>query len=121
MVKYERVVALLKCLLAAYVITGIMLMLIAAVLYKFQIGENVVNIGIIVVYILSSLVSGILYAKGAKSRRFLWGLAAGLSYFAIICLISVLAEPEALSNMTGQTITTLLICAGSGMLGGMLG
>ena len=49
MVRYERVVALLKCLLAAYVVTGILLLLLAALLYKLQLGENTVEIGIIVV------------------------------------------------------------------------
>jgi len=37
----ERLVALLKCLMAAYLITGALLMLVAGLLYKFSIGENV--------------------------------------------------------------------------------
>ena len=39
----ERLVALLKCLMAAYLITGALLMLVAGLLYKFSIGENVVR------------------------------------------------------------------------------
>ena len=38
----ERLVALLKCLLAAYLITGVMLVAVAGLLYKFSLGENVV-------------------------------------------------------------------------------
>ena len=51
----ERLAALLKCLMAAYLITGLMLLLVAGLLlYKFSIGENVVDISIIVIYCISS-------------------------------------------------------------------
>lgn len=121
MVKYERVVALLKCLMASYLITGILLVMIAFFLYHMQLGEQVVDIAIIVVYVLSSLVSGFLYAKGAKSKRFIWGTLAGLVYFLIICLISMVMEPQQFDVMSTSCLTTFFICAGSGMLGGMLG
>ena len=121
MMKYERIVALLKCLMASYLITGILLVVIAFFLYKMQLGEQVVDISILVVYVLSSLVSGFLYAKGAKSRRFIWGTVAGLTYFMVICLVSVAIEPQSFEVLSNSCITTLFICAGSGMLGGMLG
>ena len=120
MVKYERIVALLKCLMAAYVITGIFLVILAAFLYKFHLAENVVEIGIVVVYILSSLLSGLFYAKGAVSRRFMWGMIAGAVYFAIICLMSIIVEQD-FSFFSTSCLTTFFICTGSGMLGGMLG
>lgn len=120
MVRYERAVALLKCLLAAYVVTGILLILLAALLYKLQLGENTVEIGIIVVYVISSLLAGLFFSKGAKSRRFLWGMAAGAVYFLVICALSVALEPD-FGLLSNSCITTLLICVGSGMLGGMLG
>ena len=96
MVKYERVTALLKCLMAAYTITGILLVITAALLYKFGLTEKVVEIIIIAVYVISSLLSGLLYSKGAKSRRFLWGMAAGAAYFLIICLIYAYTNSAAL-------------------------
>lgn len=116
----ERLVALLKCLMAAYLITGVLLVAVAGLLYKFSLGENVIDISIIVIYCISSLLAGLFFSKGAPSRRFIWGMAAGAAYFLIICAVSVVAEPgfDPLSN---SCITTLLICLGSGMLGGMLG
>ena len=80
----ERLVALLKCLMAAYLITGLMLLLVAGLLYKFSIGENVVDISIIVIYCISSLLAGLFFSKGAASRRFIWGMLAGAAYFLII-------------------------------------
>lgn len=120
MMKYERMIALLKCLMAAYAVTGIMLAILAGLLYKLQLGENVIEIGIIVVYVISSLLAGLFFSKGAKSRRFLWGMGAGAVYFLVICAVSIVLEPE-FAFLSNSCITTLTICVGSGMLGGMLG
>lgn len=116
----ERLVALLKCLMAAYLITGALLLMVAGLLYKFSLGENVVDISIIVIYCISSLLAGLFFSKGAASRRFIWGMAAGAAYFAIICAVSAVADPG-FTPISNSCITTLLICLGSGMLGGMLG
>ena len=45
----ERLVALLKCLIAAYLITGILLLAVAGVLCKFSLGENIVDLSILVI------------------------------------------------------------------------
>lgn len=116
----ERLVALLKCLLAAYLITGVLLAAVAGLLYKFSLGENVVDISIIVVYCISSLLAGLFFSKGAASRRFIWGMAAGAVYFLIICAVTFAVEGQ-LHLMSNSGITTFFICTGSGMLGGMLG
>lgn len=116
----ERLVALLKCLMAAYLITGVLLLLVAGLLYKFSIGESVVDISIIVIYCVSSLLAGLFFSKGAVSHRFLWGMLAGAAYFMIICVVSIVADPNFVP-VSNACITTLLICLGSGMLGGMLG
>ena len=84
----ERLVALLKCLMAAYLITGILLLNVAGLLYKFSIGENVVDISIIVIYCISSLLAGLFFSKGASSRGFIWGMLAGGAYFVILCEFS---------------------------------
>ena len=116
----ERLIALFKCLMAAYLITGALLLAVAGLLYKFSLGENVVDISIIVIYCISSLLAGLFFSKGAASRRFIWGMAAGGANFAIICAVSIFADPG-FAPVSNSSITTLLICLGSGMLGGMLG
>ncbi len=116
----ERLIALMKCLMAAYLITGVLLMAVAALLYKFSLGENMVDISIVAIYCISSLLAGLFFSKGASSRRFLWGMAAGAAYFLIICAISMVVEQEFIP-LSNTCITTLFICLGSGMLGGMIG
>lgn len=118
--KYGRLIALLKSLLAAYVITGLLLLLTAGLLYRFDLSENTVEICIIAVYVAASLLAGLFYAKGACGRRFIWGMGAGAVYFLIICVLSFILEPGYVP-WSNACITTFFICLGSGMLGGMLG
>ena len=80
---------ILKALIGAYVITMIGLFVLAFVLYKFQLKENIIQIGIIVVYILSNLVGGIIVGKSVGSKRYLAGILLGICYFALLtaCLL----------------------------------
>ncbi len=118
--KTERLIALMKCLVASYFVTGVLLLAVAGLLYKFSLSEAVVEICIIAIYCVSSLLSGLLFSKGAASRRFLWGMAAGAFYFFIICGVSAVIEPD-FNLISNSSVTTFCICIGSGMLGGMLG
>lgn len=112
-------VFLLKCLLAAYIVTGGCLMLLALFLYKFKLSEQIVSIGIIVIYVAAVFLAGFLAGKGMKSRKFLWGLIVGLAYFGIMVLISF-AVNHSLKGFDTHFFSTLAICAAGGMLGGML-
>ncbi len=116
----ERILSLLKCLAGAYLVTGIMLLVVAGLLYKFSLGENIVDISIIAIYCISSLLSGIFFSKKATGRRFIWGMIAGAAYFLVICAVSAAVEQD-FSPLSNSCITTFMICVGSGMLGGMLG
>ena len=59
-------------------------MLLAGLLYKFSLSEQIVEIGIIAIYCVASLLSGIFFSKGSKSRHFVWGMLAGMLYFGVI-------------------------------------
>ncbi|MCI8596874.1 MAG: TIGR04086 family membrane protein [Lachnospiraceae bacterium] len=119
--KYYQGIAvrMLKSLLSAYVITGILLLLLALLLYKFQLSESKVNIGVIIIYVISSFLSGFLEGKMMKTRKFLWGAAAGLLYFAILSVIS-LAVNQSFADGSSHFVTTLILCIAGGTLGGML-
>jgi putative membrane protein (TIGR04086 family) len=115
----KNAVALLKCLVAAYIISAILLLIIAFLLYKADISEGFVTVCIILIYCVSSLFAGFMFAKRAICRRFVWGLMAGAAYFVVICVVSAFLEPE-FSMLSISCITTLFICTGSGMVGGMV-
>jgi putative membrane protein (TIGR04086 family) len=113
------VVRILKALFLSYLVTGIFLLVIAGLLYKFRLDEGKIRIGIILTYILSCFLGGFLVGKMQKSRQFLWGLILGLLYFAILMVVSLAVNRE-FSGTGAGFLTTFLLCMGSGMLGGML-
>lgn len=110
----------LKNLLIAFLISGGLLFLLAFLVYRLELKENVVSIAIILVYVLSNLTAGILLGKKQQSRKFLWGLLEGTAYFVILVVVSLIVN-KSTADVAGNFFFTLLICAGSGMLGGMLG
>lgn len=83
---------LLKALLAAYIVTGLLLLLLALLLYKLRLSEAVINLGITAIYLLACFLTGFLLGKMMKTRKYLWGAAGGLLYFALLALISLAAR-----------------------------
>lgn len=109
----------LKILAFSYVLTVVSLMLLALFLYKFRIGEMVVNVGIILIYILVCFLAGFISGKKMERKKFLWGLIVGLAYFLILATVSMVLKKE-VGQLGANFLSTLFLCAGSGMLGGML-
>lgn len=120
MVKKSSIaVSLLQSLLAGYLLTGGALLLLALLLYRFHLGETVVTVGIIVIYILSTFLGGYIAGNKIGSRKFLWGMAVGIAYFVIMLIVSLLMNHQIEDTGSGL-FTTILLCAGAGMLGGMI-
>ena len=110
---------LLKILLFSYILTGAFLALLAFLLYKMGLTEKIVSIAIIVIYVVSTFFAGFVAGKKLKNRKFLWGLLMGSAYFLVLAGVSMtLGEPA--GQLGDSTVTTLVLCAGGGMLGGML-
>lgn len=114
------VIFYLKCLLVSYILTVGLLLFLALFLYRFGLTEKTVSVAIIFIYIAASLFAGFVSGKKMGSRKFLWGLLAGVLYFTILLCVSLVIEQGA-ASISGNLVTVFLICAGSGMLGGMLG
>ena len=115
----DAAVRLIKSLLAAYIVTGLLLLLLALLLYKLQLSESVVNIGIIAIYVAACFLGGFLEGKMMKTRKFLLGGAFGLLYFAVLAIIS-LAVGQGFSGSSSHFVTTLILCMAGGTLGGMV-
>ena len=114
------VIFYLKCLLFSYILTVGLLLLLALFLYRFGLAEKTVSIAIIMIYIAASLFAGFAAGKKIGTRKFLWGLLAGVLYFTILLCVSLVLE-HGTAGISGNLVTVFFICAGSGMLGGMLG
>lgn len=110
---------LLKCLLFSYIVTVVLLAVLAFLLYKLGLGEKFVSVAIIAIYVLATVLGGMIAGKRMQNRRFLWGLLVGAAYFVILAVVSVIFDQG--SIQVGRSFfTTLVLCAGGGMLGGMM-
>ncbi len=114
-----KVVFVLKCMLASYLLTAGLLLFLALMLYRFGLSEKVVSVCIIVIYIAVTFLAGFIAGKRAGEKKFLWGLAMGCIYFLILTAVSVLVN-RSMEDQVSNMITVFLLCGGSGMLGGML-
>lgn len=116
----EKVIFVTKCMLTAYVLTAGLLLLLAFMLYRFGISEKVVSLCIIGIYIAVTFVAGLIAGRRAGRRKFLWGLAMGIAYYAILVIVSLIVN-RGIQDVAGNMVTVFFLCAGSGMLGGMIG
>ena len=115
----EKVIFIIKCMLGAYILTAGLLLLRAFMLYRFGLSEKVVSICIIAVYIIVTFLAGLLAGKREGRKKFLWGLMMGVLYFGILVAVSLVVN-RGLEDVAGNLITVFFLCAGSGMLGGMV-
>ena len=117
--KDSKVMWVLKALLASYIVTGILLLLLTMALYKMELNEKMVSAAIVAIYVMATLIGGILIGKMAKVKRFIWGLGLGIAYFALRLLIT-LGVYHTLNGDGANLVTTFILCAGGGMVGGMI-
>ena len=110
---------MVKSLLAAYVVTGILLIILALALYKFELNEGAVTAGVTAVYLISTFTGGLVVGKLAKVRRFLWGIVLGILYFALLLLVTV-GIYRTFHGSSTEILVTFALCAGGGMAGGMI-
>ena len=115
----QRAADMLKSLLCAYIVTGILLLILTLLLYKAGLSEENINAGIILTYVISTFSGGFVIGKLTGARKFLWGLLLGVVYFLLLTLISLGIYHSLQSDLMDLT-TTFLLCAGGGMLGGMI-
>ncbi len=110
---------LLKSLLFSYILTGVFLALLSFLLYKLGLGEKIISIAIIIIYVGATFFAGFMAGKKMQNRKYLWGLMEGVAYFLVLAVISVLAGKGGIA-VGNSFFTTLALCAGGGTLGGML-
>ena len=113
------VLKVLSTLLIMYILTGVALFVLAFLLYKMELTENIVTIGITAIYVVSGLLGGIIIGKRMKTRRFLWGIIMGAAYFLVLLIGSALLNRGLTSDMLHIGLT-LVMCMGGGMIGGMV-
>lgn len=115
----KKGIVCMTALFASYFMTAVMLLILALLLYKMDLDESKVAVGILIIYIVSGFIGGFLAGKGVGNKKYLWGLAVGLLYFLILLGVSA-ASGHILLQEGIHLFTTMILCVGSGMMGGML-
>ena len=108
-----------QSLVIAYIVTGILLCILALIMYQSNAGIKMANLGITLIYILASILAGMLIGKKIGKRKFLWGFFVGILYFAILTSISLILQ-ENVQIFSTERITAFFLCIAGGTLGGML-
>ena len=115
----SKIFSCLRNLFFAYLLTALLLLGLAFLLYQFHLGESQVHIAVCFIYLLSCFLGGFLTGRVIPRRRFLWGLAFGAVYFLLLILLSLLIR-HALGQEPLSILVSFLLCAGGGMFGGMV-
>ena len=114
------VLFLLKCLLFSYILTAILLMLLALLLYKVGLPEGIVSIAISAIYVVATFVAGLIVGKKLKTRKFLWGMLMGGVYFVVLAVISLLVN-QSVGELGNTFLRTWTWRAAGRSLGAMVG
>ena len=114
-----KIKAVLTSLFFSYLMTGVFLLLLAFLVFQFDLGEGPVAAGIVAIYVLASLLGGFMAGKIVRKDKYKWGLLVGLCYFVLLLIVSFIAQGK--WDMSLQhVLTTFCMCLGGGALGGML-
>ena len=114
-----KVKAILKSLLFSYAVTGVFLLILAFLLFPFDLGEKPVNAGITAGYVLSCLLGGFMAGKIVRKDKYLWGILLGLFYYLLLITVSFVVKGKWDMSVI-HAVTTFFMCLGGGALGGML-
>ena len=113
------IIPLLIYLLCSYAFTLIVLVFLVFLLFKMRLSEQVISKTIIITYMAASFLGGFLAGKKMKVKKYIWGLLMGVAYYIVFLILSLIINKGDV-EMSKTILTTLVLCCGGGMLGGML-
>ena len=105
-----------KALGISLLVTILFLLVVALLMLKSGLGEEIVSKIMIAGYVLAPAAGGFLLGKKRRVNRFLWGLLIGAIYFLFYMAIAVCTQDAAIGEILW---VALPVCLG-GMAGGML-
>jgi putative membrane protein (TIGR04086 family) len=116
----ENLVRLCKSLIVSYVVSAVLLLVSAAVLYSLRLNQNQMLVCVLVIYALSNLVGGFVLSRMVKGRRLLNGMVQGLSYCVVLLGVSWLVN-KGLHTEAAAVLRAVAACVAGGIVGGIIG
>lgn len=115
----KKITSILKVLVLAYVVTAVLLLLGAFIMYKAGIGESRMRIFVMVIYGIVTIISGFVYGRIRGGRRLLNGCLIGLIYFAVLMVISLIVNHGSCQDLKKAAIS-MTVCIVGGAIGGVM-
>ena len=87
----KKVLYIVQSLVAAYIVTGLLLCLLAFIVYQSNTGTKMANLGITLTYIFASILAGMIIGKKIGKRKFHRSnkvRACGVSRACIVAMLS---------------------------------
>lgn len=109
----------IKGLIFSYAVTGILLAILAFLVFRFELPETVADVSIVAIYVIVTFLGAFIVGKRVQERKFLWGFILGLLYIVIISVVAILLG-QVFQVASTASLTTAMLCVGGGLLGGML-
>lgn len=106
-------------LLTQIILTTVILFVSSGIIWKYAYDEKAISAVVTGTYIVVNILGGIIAGKLFKKNKFLWGLAVGVIYFSVLLLFGIVIFKTGTPGI--NVIGNALICAVSGMTGGMFG
>ena len=116
--KNAKPMLMIKALLLAYAATGILLLILAFLLYKMGLGESQINIGNYGYIHCILPLWRILYGKKIKVRRVCMGYGVGTGYAVLLMALTFLTVHQ-ISDFK-EMLMMFFLCFFGGTLGGIL-
>lgn len=112
-------IELIRSVGLAYLLTLIILVLLASILSLTEFPEGMMNSAVIVATLISIMFAGSIFARHVKTRGWISGSIAGVSYMLILYLVS----STAIGSFRSSQYLIAMVLAGiaAGALGGILG
>ncbi len=115
----KKAASIFKVLILSYVITGVLLLLAAFLMYKLRLGQGQMRIFVMVIYGISTIVAGFAYGKAKQQKRLLNGAVIGVLYFVFLTIVSLVINKGIYDDLKKAAIS-LIICLLGGILGGIM-
>lgn len=110
---------IIKTIFAMYIVTGLLLVLLAFFVSKADNEEMVAKVGVICVYVISCGLGGFMIGKWKQQKKYLWGFLVGAIYVGILLGIGIVIGRGDFPDLIAM-LTAACICIGAGTIGGMI-
>ncbi len=115
----SKIGIVIKGLIFSYAITGVLLAVLAFLVFRFGLSESITDVTITAIYVVVTFLGAFIVGKRVKERKFLWGFLLGFFYIVIISAVAI-ALGQVFDVTSTANLSTVALCVGGGLLGGML-